>query len=335
LKTSQHPRERKKKNKRNPRRDRQSFRQRQRLDDCLQPRQTKQSTTESRNPIRHPSRSRRSKSRFERSKWRKCSTPLSFKIQEQEQRWKQTEQSLLSRVDRDLEAAFGFVADYRNTKRHNASIALANMRIWLYHSRPTRMAFHDLTTRLNSPKNLRSLLGLNLRFGPNPGRNASWATIEKDILPRFYRDLRVKVFMAGAAAGETYNPKMYATSGWNPPNLFTPPELRARLAAFKATLKGLYKKRRCPSNLLKHQQRALDALRNQDTFLIVQCDKNLGPAVIEKNEYIRMAIVHLTYTSTYRRLSPLEARMYSRQIRQTILQWIKTHASAVSKNETE
>jgi hypothetical protein len=207
--------------------------------------------------------------------------------------------------------------------------------MWLYHSRPTRMAFHDLTTRLKPPKNLRSLLGLNLKFVPNPGRNASWASIEKDILPRFDRDLRVKVFMAGAEAEETYNPKMYAASEWNPPNLFTPPELRARLAAFKAALKGLYKKRRCPSNLLKHQRRALDALRNQDTFLIVQCDKNLGPAVIEKTEYIRMALAHLTDTSTYRRLSPLEARMYSGQFRQTILQWIKTHTAAVSKNETK
>jgi hypothetical protein len=63
------------------------------------------------------------------------------------------------------------------------------------------MAFHDLTTRLKPPKNLRSLFGLNLKFVPNPGRNASWATIEKNILPRFDRDLRVKVFMAGATAG--------------------------------------------------------------------------------------------------------------------------------------
>jgi hypothetical protein len=141
--------------------------------------------------------------------------------------------------------------------------------------------------------------------------------------------------MAGAAAGETYNPKRYATSYWNPPNLFTPPELRARLAAFKATLKGLYKKRRFPSNLLKHQQKALDALRNQDTFLLVHCDKNLAPPVIEKTEYIRMALAHLTDTSTYRRLSPLEARMYAGQFLQTILQWIKTHTAAVSKNETK
>jgi hypothetical protein len=85
------------------------------------------------------------------------------------------------------------------------------------------MAFHDLTTRLKPPKNLRSLICINLEFAPNPGRNASWATIEKDILLRFDRDLRVKFFVTGATEGETYNPKMYATFDWNPPNLFTPP----------------------------------------------------------------------------------------------------------------
>jgi hypothetical protein len=48
-----------------------------------------------------------------------------------------------------------------------------------------------------------------------------------------------------------------------------------------------------------------------------------------------MVLTHLTDTSTYRRLSPLEARMYSGQFRQTILQWIKTHTAAVPKNETK
>jgi hypothetical protein len=234
-----------------------------------------------------------------------------------------------------LEESFGFVADYRNTKRHNASIALATMPMWLYHSWSTRMAFHNFTPRLKPPKNLRSLLGFNLKFVPNSGRNSSWATIEKYILPRFDRFLQVKVFMAGAAAEETYNPKMYAASEWNPLNLFTPPELWSRLAAFKPALKGIYKKRRFPSNMLKHQRRALYALRNQDTFLIVQFDKNLGPAVIENTEYTRMALAHLTNTSTYRRLSPLESRMYSGKFQQTIVQWIQTHQAAASKNETK
>jgi hypothetical protein len=101
------------------------------------------------------------------------------------------------------------------------------------------MAFHDLTTRMKPPKNLRSLLGLNLKFVPNPSRNVPWATFEKVILPRFDRDLRVKVFMAGAEDDpeNPYNPKMYAPSDLIPPNLVTPLDLRERLSAFKTALK--------------------------------------------------------------------------------------------------
>jgi hypothetical protein len=89
----------------------------------------------------------------------------------------------------EIEAAYGFVADYKLSARHNAYIALATMPVWLYHGRPTMMAFHDLTTILNPPKNIRSLLGLNLKFVPNPRSNVPWATFKRDILPRFDRDL--------------------------------------------------------------------------------------------------------------------------------------------------
>jgi hypothetical protein len=187
------------------------------------------------------------------------------------------------------------------------------MPVWLFHGRPTMMAFHDLTARLKPPKNIRSLIGLNLKFVPNPRSNVPWATFEREILPRFDRNLRVKVFMAGAENDPTnpYNPKMYSSSDRIPPNLFTPVDLLKRLSAFKAALKSQYKPRRCRNNLVPHQQRALNSLRNQDDFIIVQCDTNLGPAVIEKEEYIQLALTHLTNTTTYRRLSPLEATMYS------------------------
>jgi hypothetical protein len=59
------------------------------------------------------------------------------------------------------------------------------------------MAFHDLTTRLKPPRNIRSLLGLNLKFIPTPTRNTQWSKFEEEIFPRFSRDLKVEVFMAG------------------------------------------------------------------------------------------------------------------------------------------
>jgi hypothetical protein len=86
------------------------------------------------------------------------------------------------------------------------------------------VAFHDLTTRLVPPKNLRDLLGLNLKLIPNTKRNMTWEEFKKIILPRFDRDLWVKVFMSVKEEDEPYNPKIYARSEWTPTNLFTPPQ---------------------------------------------------------------------------------------------------------------
>jgi hypothetical protein len=176
----------------------------------------------------------------------------------------------------EIEVASGFVSDYTLLVRHNASIALATMPVWLYHGRSTRMAFRDLKIRLKPPNNLRYFLGLNLKFVPNPRRNVPWETFEREILPRFDRNLRVKVFMVGVNTDTTnpYNPKMYLSSYWIPPNLFTPVDLHEILSDFKAALKSQYKPRRLQNNLIPHQQRALNSLRNQDDFLIVQCDKH-------------------------------------------------------------
>jgi hypothetical protein len=147
--------------------------------------------------------SRRIRTRFAKRQWQQRTTSIALQIKDQEHRWWQKEQSLLLQVDLEIEAAYGLVAYYKLSARHNASIALATMPVWLYHGRPTRMAFHDLPARLKPPKNLRSLFGLNLKFVPNPIRNVPWATFEREILPRFDRDLQVKVFLAGAETDPT------------------------------------------------------------------------------------------------------------------------------------
>jgi hypothetical protein len=100
-------------------------------------------------------------------------------------------------MERDIEAAYGFVANPSLSDRHNASSYLATMAVSAYFHRPNTMAFYDLTSRLKPPKNLRSLLCINLKFIPNPPKNVSWATFREDTIPRFDRDLKIKVFLAG------------------------------------------------------------------------------------------------------------------------------------------
>jgi uncharacterized protein (DUF927 family) len=68
--------------------------------------------------------------------------------------------------------------------------------------------------------------------------------------------------------------------------------------------------------------------------LVVPCDKNLGPAIIECDEYIKLAFRdHLNDTLTYRQLSPIDATIYARYIRTTFKAWIKKYKRVLTKNE--
>jgi hypothetical protein len=95
--------------------------------------------------------------------------------------------------------------------------------------------------------------------------------------------------MAGQEEDLDYNPKMCIKSEWTPRSFQIPYEIQTRLNEFKQALKKLVEPQKAAVNLLRHQKRALNQLRNQTDFFILQCDKNLGPAVIERLEYIIMA----------------------------------------------
>jgi hypothetical protein len=198
------------------------------------------------------------------------------------------------------------------------------------------MAFHDLSTVLKPPKNLRSLLGLSLKFIPSPRMNVPWTAYEDHTFARFDRELKVKVFMADHEDDGTYNPDLYVKSRWTPPPWKVPLEITRRLHSFKEAVRKLVKTKQSPSNLLLHQKKALNYLRNQQDFLVVQCDKNLGPAIIERDEYIKMAFRdHLNDTLTYRRLSPIDATIYARYIRTTFKSWIEKYKRVLTKNEAK
>jgi hypothetical protein len=140
------------------------------------------------------------------------------------------------------------------------------------------------------------------------------------------------------AKGQTIHttPKCMSALNGPPRNWQLPQELITHLSNFKQALKDTVNPRRCASNLLPHQHRALKHLRNQSDFIVAQCNKNLGHSVIEKDEYTKMALNdHLLDPNTYHRLSPLEARMAHGQIRTIIKDWIKAYKYVLSKNEEQ
>ena len=101
-----------------------------------------------------------------------------------------------------------------------------------------------------------------------------------------------------------------------PPHWVIPPvALKERLSRFSGALNKLFKTRKGKTNLLPHQHRALRMLQQQQTFLIVPCDKNLGPAITERHDYLKNELRdHLSDTTTYKSLSTSEINRYSSEI---------------------
>ena len=225
---------------------------------------------------------------------------------------------------------FGFVGDPTISKRHNASITLAKMPTWYYFSRPSKMAFHDFTKRHKPQKNLRSLLGLGLKFIPTPSLTNCWSRLKQSSYDRLFRSVHLRFQFAGKPPSEgttTYDPKLYVHSTWTPP-------LEERLTRFSSALNKLFKTRKGKTNLLPHQHRALRTLQQQQTFLIVPCDKNLGPAIIEHHDYLKIAMRdHLSDTTTYKSLTTSEIDRYSSDITKNILGSMKMHHKTLTKME--
>jgi len=174
--------------------------------------------------------------------------------------------------------AFGYVADPSKSNKHNAAIHLATMPSYHYFNRPTTNAFHDLTSYIKPPMNLRSLLGLNSKFIPTPRYNTPWQHLQNNTLPRFERSFRLKAFFAYKHNGsdlvetwndldnegkkvitpdEHFNPRLHVPSDWEPPpECPFPPPLERRINDFTNKLRQVIRPKRHKStpNLWKHQR---------------------------------------------------------------------------------
>ena len=176
----------------------------------------------------------------------------------------------------------------------------------IYFNTPMNMMFHNLCTRLTPPSGLGRLLGLGSKFiiqKKNPKLKLH------ETLEDIRRDVRLKYFFADEElTNEDYHPRLYLKSDWDPP--LACDLIESRLQAFEA---NIIKHKSCfspkPStNISRLQFRALKFLKNNNKFIVAQADKNLGPILIERDEYIRRVIRdHLSDTNTYTRITYQDA----------------------------
>ena len=208
------------------------------------------------------------------------------------------------------------------------------MKTWFYFDRPLHKAFHDLTERqTQTPSNLRSLLGMGLKFCPTEEHTTTTATINRT-LERLSRDLRLKGAFGGSSRpnDSTFNKRMYIRSKWIPGEWTLSNDLSTRINKFCVKMKGSFRwQKKLRNNLLPHQCHALRMLRQQSDIMVVQCDKNLGPVIIEYHVYVSMAFRdHLGDTSTYVRLTPEEAEEKSLSLYSNLQKWIRDNSDILT-----
>jgi len=196
------------------------------------------------------------------------------------------------------------------------------------------MEMHDLTESLTIiPKNLSSLIGLGMKFCPIE----IYTTVNPtETLDRFRKDLYTKTFYAGRPQKreDVFIPKMHVESNWEPKEWDIPTPIVDRYNKFCSSIRSLFrKKRRKENNLLPFQKLVLQSLTLRTDILVVNYDKNLGPAIIETSVCTRRAFLEHLDTAAYRELTEEQATTHMVKVARAIKKWLRKHKKSISKQE--
>lgn len=198
------------------------------------------------------------------------------------------------------------------TALQNAAIQLSLMPNWLYTSIPDNRSFHNLCTFLTIPKRTKSLIGLGLNFCPTPTNTT--AAFDS---ARFRRDIYTKYFFSGSQS--TFVPKLYIRTNWQPNDNEIHSQIISRTNNFLHAINAIFLNKKCSTNLIPSQELLLKYLKNNELYYIMKCDKNMGPAIIERAAYIKIALQeHLSDKKTYLFLQPEQQQVYIDTAKQRI-----------------
>ena len=191
-------------------------------------------------------------------------------------------------------------------------------------ARPTNMACHDLLRNNKAPPGTSQLLGHGLNFCVKP---TSTNDMISHTFKRLEKDIRRMWALRGSGDDGDYNPSIYLKSKF----IFKPAPLHIEnaITAFKKSVKHkliqLQKQRlRKPKcNLSPLSLKLMEYLKNNNIFIVVHGDKNLGPCILERSFYIFKGFAeHLGNTTNYKALSATAARGRQRGLQYLFRDWL-------------
>ena len=246
----------------------------------------------------------------------------------------------LSNYRRKIKEQYGFVADpslplWENAKNALDELTTAGMTAGTVSSSKIKnLTCHYVLLNSHPPPGTGTLLGLGLNYciKPPSSSKTSDATFE-----RFRNDVRRLVtFAKNPPADEGYNPKMYHKSGYK----FQRASIKIEKAMddfereFKSNRLVNHQRRKSRPNLTINQHRLMLFLRNNNHYIVIPADKNLGPVLMEREEYIQQAFKqHLGNKSNYKQLTEAEAKANLTNMRYKLNKWMFTHKESIPANE--
>ena len=202
--------------------------------------------------------------------------------------------------------------------------------------RANHTACHNLCTVKTPPPGTEELLWNGLKFCiekplPKPHLQTTMARLRKEI--------RLKHFWSKRPTAEPtdeYNPKLYIKSLWDPPPASEP--LETAMTAFESELQTQIQlnqqKSQRQHNLYPSHRRLLTLLKQNPDFIVLPTDKNLGPAILERDIYKQRCLQdHLLDTSTYRQLEPWEAHCQLQAATQAFKHLVTKHKKCLPDSE--
>jgi hypothetical protein len=187
------------------------------------------------------------------------------------------------------------------------------------------------------PAGTKNLLGLGLKYCVVPPKASP--DIKKCMLKLAYR-IRTKhhLITSNKPQNQSYNPQIYVKlKGWNPPP--APLTTEECMTNFEKKLKEAIKinnhRRDTFTSLTPNQKTTLNTLKHSKEFIIIPTDKNLGPAIINRDAYITQVLQEHLLNPTYLQLSPEIATCRIGQTKQLLIDAFNTYKDMLTQPEID
>ena len=239
--------------------------------------------------------------------------------------------------DRFCMNRFGFIPNIDKTIEENMKLALEQRPAAVYFNECNNMSFHDLSRNkiATATFNLTSLLGLGAKFCPQTDQ-VSFKNTEA-MIARLRKDVRTRCFVSNNnnLDRDAEPPRLYRKNDKWEPNKVNG-AIEGAMNRFELTLRKEFDslKQGKSTNLTMVQKNSLKFLRNQKELMILLSDKNLGPMVVHRVDYVKaMMEQHLSNRNTYEIITKDEARAYLEVASRAFIDYVSLKGNRIDGND--